>query len=101
MAPTAQPDERIPGSRSATGPERLLPRGRRHDLTREFVSRTQRDRLIDAMARTAAERAVGHEREPAGDGGGAEPGQHAETAPAGAPVPAWWWVWQSQPGEAR
>jgi AcrR family transcriptional regulator len=28
----------------------------RHDLTREFVSRTQRDRLIDAMARTVAER---------------------------------------------
>ncbi|MFB9358362.1 TetR/AcrR family transcriptional regulator [Actinoplanes nipponensis] len=55
MSPTAHSDERIPGSRSATDPERLLPRGR-HDLTREFVSRTQRDRLIDAMARTVAER---------------------------------------------
>lgn len=55
MSPTAHPDERIPGSRSATDPDRLLPRGR-HDLTREFVGRTQRDRLIDAMARTVAER---------------------------------------------
>ena len=52
---SAHSDERIPGSRSATDPERLLPRGR-HDLTREFVSRTQRDRLIDAMATTVAER---------------------------------------------
>jgi AcrR family transcriptional regulator len=34
-------------------PERLLPRGR-HDLPREFVARTQRDRLIDAMAQTVA-----------------------------------------------
>lgn len=47
--------QRIPGSRSATEPERRLPRGR-HDLPREFVARTQRDRLIDAMARTVAER---------------------------------------------
>lgn len=45
----------IPGSRSATAPERRLPRGR-HDLPREFVARTQRDRLIDAMAQTVAER---------------------------------------------
>ncbi len=45
----------IPGSRSATAPDRRLPRGR-HDLPREFVARTQRDRLIDAMARTVAER---------------------------------------------
>jgi len=44
---------RLPGSRSATAPERLLPRGR-HDLSREFVARSQRDRLIDAMAQTAA-----------------------------------------------
>lgn len=43
----------IPGSRSATAPERLLPRGR-HDLPREVVARTQRDRLVDAMARTVA-----------------------------------------------
>ena len=43
----------IPGSRSATDPDRLLPRGR-HDLPREFIARTQRDRLIDAMARTVA-----------------------------------------------
>ena len=43
----------IPGSRSATSADRLLPRGR-HDLPREFVARTQRDRLIDAMARTVA-----------------------------------------------
>jgi AcrR family transcriptional regulator len=43
----------VPGSRSATAPERRLPRGR-HDLPREFVARTQRDRLIDAMARTVA-----------------------------------------------
>jgi AcrR family transcriptional regulator len=48
-------DQRIPGSRSATDPERLLPRGR-HDLPREFIARTQRDRLIDAMARTVAEK---------------------------------------------
>ena len=34
-------------------PERRLPRGR-HDLPREFVALTQRDRLIDAMARTVA-----------------------------------------------
>lgn len=47
--------QRIPGSRSATEPDRRLPRGR-HDLPREFVSRTQRDRLIDAMARTVAEK---------------------------------------------
>jgi len=52
---SAHSDERIPGSRSATDPERQLPRGR-HDLTREFVSRTQRDRLIDAMATTVAAR---------------------------------------------
>ncbi|MEJ3748231.1 TetR/AcrR family transcriptional regulator [Actinomycetes bacterium KLBMP 9797] len=45
----------IPGSRSATDPDRRLPRGR-HDLPREFVARTQRDRLIDAMARTVAEK---------------------------------------------
>jgi AcrR family transcriptional regulator len=45
----------LPGSRPATGPGRALPRGR-HDLPREFVARTQRDRLIDAMARTVAER---------------------------------------------
>lgn len=45
----------IPGSRSATAPERLLPRGR-HDLPREFVASTQRDRLIDGMAHTVAER---------------------------------------------
>jgi AcrR family transcriptional regulator len=32
-----------------------LPRGR-HDLTREFIARTQRDRLIDAMAQTVAKR---------------------------------------------
>jgi AcrR family transcriptional regulator len=44
---------RIPGSRAATAPERLLPRGRHH-LPREFVARTQRDRLIDAMAQTVA-----------------------------------------------
>jgi AcrR family transcriptional regulator len=54
VSQAAHSDERIPGSRSATEPDRLLPRGR-HDLTREFVSRTQRDRLIDAMARTVAE----------------------------------------------
>jgi AcrR family transcriptional regulator len=42
----------IPGSPSVPAPERL-PRGR-HDLPREFVARTQRDRLIDAMARTVA-----------------------------------------------
>nr|BFE72999.1 hypothetical protein GCM10020092_063000 [Actinoplanes digitatis] len=54
MSETTRFDQRIPGSRSATDPDRLLPRGR-HDLPREFVSRTQRDRLIDAMARTVAE----------------------------------------------
>ncbi|MFD0744171.1 TetR/AcrR family transcriptional regulator [Phytohabitans flavus] len=43
----------IPGSRSANSPDRRLPRGR-HDLPREFVARTQRDRLIDAMASTVA-----------------------------------------------
>jgi AcrR family transcriptional regulator len=46
-------EQGIPGSRSATDPDRLLPRGR-HDLPREFIARTQRDRLIDAMARTVA-----------------------------------------------
>ena len=35
-----------------------MPRGR-HDLTREFVARTQRDRLIDAMARTVAAKGFG------------------------------------------
>jgi AcrR family transcriptional regulator len=39
-------------------PERRLPRGR-HDLPREFVARTQRDRLIDAMARTVAAKGYG------------------------------------------
>jgi AcrR family transcriptional regulator len=48
-------DRGIPGSRSATEPGRQLPRGR-HDLPREFIARTQRDRLIDAMARTVAEK---------------------------------------------
>jgi len=48
----------IPGSRSATAPERRLPRGR-HDLPREFVARTQRDRLVDAMARTVAAKGYG------------------------------------------
>lgn len=43
----------LPGSRPTTAPERLLPRGR-HDLSREFVARSQRDRLIDAMAQTVA-----------------------------------------------
>jgi AcrR family transcriptional regulator len=51
----ARYDQSIPGSRSATDPDRLLPRGR-HDLPREFIARTQRDRLIDAMARTVAGR---------------------------------------------
>src|SRR6185436_11274051 len=50
--------EAVPGSRSATAPERRLPRGR-HDLPREFVARTQRDRLIDAMARTVAAKGYG------------------------------------------
>jgi AcrR family transcriptional regulator len=45
----------MPGSRSATDPARSLPRGR-HALPREFIARTQRDRLIDAMARTVAEK---------------------------------------------
>lgn len=48
-----RPIDAVPGSRSATAPDRRLPRGR-HDLPREFVARTQRDRLIDAMARTVA-----------------------------------------------
>jgi AcrR family transcriptional regulator len=48
-----RPFDAVPGSRSATAPDRRLPRGR-HDLPREFVARTQRDRLIDAMARTVA-----------------------------------------------
>jgi AcrR family transcriptional regulator len=43
----------LPGSRSTSEPERLLPRGR-HDLSREVVARSQRDRLIDAMAQTVA-----------------------------------------------
>ena len=55
----------IPGSRSATDPERMLPRGR-HDLPREFIARTQRDRLIDAMARTVA--AKGYAAASLGDG---------------------------------
>ena len=55
MSEVARYDQAIPGSRSATEPDRLLPRGR-HDLPREFVARTQRDRLIDAMARTVAEK---------------------------------------------
>ncbi|MFI7601496.1 TetR/AcrR family transcriptional regulator [Actinoplanes sp. NPDC049681] len=46
--------ERLPGSGTAVEVARL-PRGR-HDLPREFVSRTQRDRLIDAMARVVAEK---------------------------------------------
>jgi AcrR family transcriptional regulator len=45
------PVETVPGSQSATAPDRLLPRGR-HDLPREFIARTQRDRLLDAMAKT-------------------------------------------------
>ena len=53
MSEVARYDQGIPGSRSATDPDRLLPRGR-HDLPREFIARTQRDRLIDAMARTVA-----------------------------------------------
>jgi AcrR family transcriptional regulator len=43
----------LPGSRATAAPDRRLPRGR-HDLSREFVARSQRDRLIDAMARTVA-----------------------------------------------
>jgi AcrR family transcriptional regulator len=53
-----RPVDAVPGSRSATAPERRLPRGR-HDLPREFVARTQRDRLIDAMARTVAVKGYG------------------------------------------
>ena len=53
MPQVANNEQGIPGSRSATDPDRLLPRGR-HDLPREFIARTQRDRLIDAMARTVA-----------------------------------------------
>src|SRR5689334_1878965 len=52
-APRKRTPDAVPGSRSAMAPERRLPRGR-HDLPREFVARTQRDRLIDAMARTVA-----------------------------------------------
>jgi AcrR family transcriptional regulator len=57
-APRKRSPEAVPGSRSATAPERRLPRGR-HDLPREFVARTQRDRLIDAMARTVAAKGYG------------------------------------------
>ena len=57
-APRKRTPEAVPGSRSATAPERRLPRGR-HDLPREFVARTQRDRLIDAMARTVAAKGYG------------------------------------------
>lgn len=53
--PRQQASSHLPGSRSATSPERLLPRGR-HDLSREFVARSQRNRLIDAMAQTVATR---------------------------------------------
>jgi AcrR family transcriptional regulator len=53
VSEVASYEQGIPGSRSATDPDRLLPRGR-HDLPREFIARTQRDRLIDAMARTVA-----------------------------------------------
>ncbi|HEU4731363.1 MAG TPA: TetR/AcrR family transcriptional regulator [Kofleriaceae bacterium] len=53
-----RPVEAVPGSRSATAPDRKLPRGR-HDLPREFVARTQRERLIDAMARTVAVKGYG------------------------------------------
>lgn len=51
-APRRRPGEALPGSRPASSP---LPRGR-HDLTREFIAHTQRDRLIDAMAQTVAKR---------------------------------------------
>ena len=50
--------DEVPGSRSARAPERRLPRGR-HDLPREFVARTQRDRLIDAMAKVVAAKGYG------------------------------------------
>jgi AcrR family transcriptional regulator len=50
---TGAVDGAIPGSRSATAPDRLLPRGR-HTLPREFVAHTQRDRLMDAMAQMVA-----------------------------------------------
>lgn len=53
-----RPADAVPGSRSATAPERKLPRGR-HDLPREFIARTQRDRLIDAMAQIVAAKGYG------------------------------------------
>ncbi|GGQ81439.1 TetR/AcrR family transcriptional regulator [Couchioplanes azureus] len=53
MVEVAGERERLPGSRPADGAR--LPRGR-HDLPREFVSRTQRDRLVDAMARVVAQK---------------------------------------------
>ncbi|WP_033337409.1 TetR/AcrR family transcriptional regulator [Catenuloplanes japonicus] len=52
---TADYVREMPGARSATATDRLLPRGR-HDLPPEFVARTQRDRLLDAMAHTVAAR---------------------------------------------
>ena len=52
MVDVAGDQRRMPGSPAVSGPARL-PRGR-HDLPREFISRTQRDRLIDAMARVVA-----------------------------------------------
>jgi AcrR family transcriptional regulator len=58
VAERRQSTDIVPGSRSARAPERRLPRGR-HDLPREFVARTQRDRLIDAMARTVASKGFG------------------------------------------
>ena len=53
--PRSRPVEGFPGSRSATDPERKLPRGR-HKHPRKFIAHTQRDRLIDAMAQTVAKR---------------------------------------------
>ncbi|MFI5495756.1 TetR/AcrR family transcriptional regulator [Actinoplanes sp. NPDC051859] len=44
---------RLPGSRPADAAR--LPRGR-HDLPREFIASTQRERLIDAMARVVAQK---------------------------------------------
>jgi AcrR family transcriptional regulator len=46
---------RLPGSRSPSEPARLVPRGK-HNVPREFVAATQRERLLDALALLIAER---------------------------------------------
>jgi AcrR family transcriptional regulator len=55
QSPSGDDRPRIPGSRSPIEPARLVPRGK-HNVPREFIEATQRERLLDAVAIVVGQR---------------------------------------------